>query len=53
MNFVLETLSSKNEVDDIIRSTEDVVLVLRFGREDDAECLRIDHIVVFIYDLHM
>ena len=46
MNFDLQSLNAKHEVDDIIRSTEDLVLVLRFGRENDGECLRIDHIVM-------
>ncbi|KAJ8302215.1 hypothetical protein KUTeg_021202 [Tegillarca granosa] len=45
MSFFLPKLESKREVDDVIRSTEDIVLVLRFGRENDSECLKLDDIL--------
>ncbi|CAL1544538.1 unnamed protein product [Lymnaea stagnalis] len=45
MSYMLSTLSSKKEVDKVIRETEDVVLVLRFGRETDTSCLQIDNIL--------
>ena len=45
MSFILPKLTTKKEIDDVIRTTEDLVLVLRFGRDDDTTCLRIDDIV--------
>ncbi|KAK6175949.1 hypothetical protein SNE40_014321 [Patella caerulea] len=42
---VLKTLRNKSEVDEVIRSTEDVVLVLRFGRENDTVCMLLDNIL--------
>ena len=45
MSYVLNKLVSKKEVDNAIRSTEDKVLVLRFGRESDQECMMLDDIL--------
>ncbi|BFZ10658.1 hypothetical protein BsWGS_13697 [Bradybaena similaris] len=45
MSYLLETLSSKQEVDKVIRETEDIVLVLRFGRDTDSSCLQLDDIL--------
>lgn len=45
MSYVLNKLSSKKEVDNAIRHTEDKVLVLRFGRESETECMKLDDIV--------
>ncbi|KAL8578587.1 Thioredoxin-like protein 4B [Nucella lapillus] len=45
MSFLLPNLTSKVEIDKAIRSTEDVVLVLRFGRESDTACLQLDDIL--------
>ena len=45
MSYVLPRLETKKEVDDAIKSTEDRVLVLRFGRETDGACLQLDAIV--------
>lgn len=45
MSYVLNKLSTKNEVDNAIRHTEDKLLVLRFGRESEAECMKLDDIV--------
>ena len=45
MSFLLQKLESKKDVDVAIRTTEDKVLVLRFGRETDAVCLQLDDVV--------
>ncbi|CAG5115906.1 unnamed protein product [Candidula unifasciata] len=45
MSYLLQTLSSKQEVDNVIRETEDIVLVLRFGRDTDSSCLQLDDIL--------
>ena len=45
MSYILSKLESKKDVDSAIRSTEDKVLVLRFGRESDVDCMRLDDIV--------
>ncbi|GFS13496.1 thioredoxin-like protein 4B [Elysia marginata] len=45
MSFLLPTLSTKKEVDDVIKKTEDLVLVLRFGRSTDSSCLQLDDIL--------
>ena len=45
MSYVLPKLVTKKEVDRAIKSTEDKVLVLRFGKETDGECMELDHIV--------
>ena len=42
---LLQQLHTKNEVDHAIKRTEDKVLVLRFGREDEAECMKLDDLV--------
>lgn len=43
--YLLPTLSSKREVDEVIKTTEDLVLVLRFGRENDSSCIQLDDVV--------
>jgi hypothetical protein len=45
MSYVLPRLSTKKDVDQAIKTCEDKVLVLRFGREKDAVCLQLDDIV--------
>jgi len=45
MSYLLNKLCSKQEVDDVIRLTEDLVLVLRFGRDSDLTCIQLDEIV--------
>ena len=45
MSFLLPHLGSKKDVDNAIKSSEDKVLVLRFGREPDGVCMELDHIV--------
>ena len=49
MSYVLNRLNSKKDIDNAIKSTEDKVLVLRFGRESDAVCMQLDHIVSWIF----
>ncbi len=44
-SVLLQHLHTKKEVDHAIKRTEDKVLVLRFGREDETECMKLDDIV--------
>ncbi|KAH9512830.1 Thioredoxin-like protein 4B [Bulinus truncatus] len=48
MSYLLTTLTTKKEVDRVIRETEDLVLVLRFGRDTDSSCLELDDIVLWL-----
>lgn len=45
MSYALNSLQSKRDVDRAVKETIDKVLVLRFGKEDSLECLRIDEIL--------
>lgn len=45
MSYVLNKLSTKKDVDNAIKTCEDKVLVLRFGRETDTVCQQLDDIV--------
>ena len=45
MSYLLPRLETKQEVDAAIRGTEDLVLVLRFGKETETACLQLDDIV--------
>ena len=45
MSYVLNKLSTKKDVDNAIKSCEDKVLVLRFGRDADTVCQQLDDIV--------
>ena len=47
MAYLLSKLQNKKDIDKVIKSTEDKVLVLRFGNEDDPICLQLDDIVSF------
>ena len=44
-SYLLNNLSTKQDIDNVIRHTEELVLVLRFGRDDDNVCLQLDHVV--------
>ncbi|KAJ4751533.1 Thioredoxin-like protein 4B [Rhynchospora pubera] len=44
-SVLLPTLTTKREIDAIIRDTLDKVVVLRFGRASDASCLQLDEIL--------
>lgn len=43
--YALPALRSKKEVDGAIKSTEDRVLVLRFGKESESVTMQLDDIV--------
>ncbi|XP_033095799.1 thioredoxin-like protein 4B [Anneissia japonica] len=45
MALLLKKLTTKAEIDQAIRTTEDIVLVMRFGRDDDSTCLQQDNIL--------
>ncbi|CAN8268584.1 unnamed protein product [Cochlearia groenlandica] len=45
MEYLVTTLTKKKEIDNIIRDTIDKVLVLRFGRFSDDDCLLLDDIL--------
>ncbi len=45
MSYVLPRLETKKDIDRAIKSSEDKVLVLRFGKETDAVCMQLDDIV--------
>ncbi|CAI9089990.1 OLC1v1024661C10 [Oldenlandia corymbosa var. corymbosa] len=45
MDFLITTLTKKQQVDSTIKDTIDKVLVLRFGRTSDPVCLQLDGIL--------
>jgi hypothetical protein len=45
MAYFMQTLTSKKDVDYVIKNTLDKVLVLRFGREEDPETMKLDDTV--------
>ncbi|RAL42234.1 unnamed protein product [Cuscuta campestris] len=45
MEYLLRTLTTKQQIDSIIRDTVDKVLVLRFGRSSDSVCLHLDDVL--------
>lgn len=45
MSLFLPKLDTKKEVDQAIKTVEDKVLVLRFGRDTDSVCMQLDEIV--------
>ena len=51
MSYVLNKLNTKKDVDNAIKSCEDKVLVLRFGRDADTVCQQLDDIVRKSYPL--
>ena len=44
-SHLLPHLDTKLDIDNVIRHTEELVLVLRFGRDEDPVCMQLDHIV--------
>lgn len=49
MSYLMQSLTKKEEVDELIRNTIDKVLVLRIGRASDPVCMQLDEIVREIY----
>jgi histone H3/H4 len=45
MSYLMQSLTKKEEVDELIRNTIDKVLVLRIGRASDPVCMQLDEIV--------
>ncbi|KAK1167990.1 thioredoxin-like protein 4B [Acipenser oxyrinchus oxyrinchus] len=45
MSLFLPKLSCKKEVDEVIKSVAEKVLVLRFGRDEDSVCMELDEIL--------
>jgi len=45
MSYLLSKLKTKEEIDEAIIGTEDLVLVLRFGKDSDSNCLHTDDIL--------
>ncbi|KAF7689675.1 thioredoxin-like protein 4B [Silurus meridionalis] len=45
MSLFLPKLSSKKEVDEVIKTVAEKVLVLRFGRDEDSVCMQLDEIL--------
>jgi len=43
-SLLFQTLRTKEEIDQVIIDTEDLVVVLRFGRETDSTCLELDEV---------
>ena len=51
MSYVLNHARSREEVDHAILSTRNKVLVLRFGRDDEPQCLLLDSIVCSVMSM--
>jgi len=45
MSYQLRKLTTKKQVDSAIRDTEDKVLLLRFGKDDDPVTMQLDNTV--------
>jgi len=45
MSYLMQSLTKKEEVDELIRNTIDKVLVLRIGRASDPVCMQLDEIL--------
>lgn len=45
MSLFLPKLSQKKDIDEVIKSVAEKVVVLRFGRDEDSVCLQLDEIV--------
>lgn len=49
MSLFLPKLSSKKDIDEVIKGVAEKVVVLRFGRDEDSVCLQLDEIVSTTY----
>lgn len=49
MSLFLPKLSSKKDIDEVIKGVAEKVVVLRFGRDEDSVCLQLDEIVSSTY----
>ena len=45
MEFLLQTLNTKSEVDRVIKTVEDKVIVLRFGKSQELNTMKCDEIL--------
>ncbi|TWW67915.1 Thioredoxin-like protein 4B [Takifugu flavidus] len=45
MSLFLPKLSSKKDIDEVIKGVAEKVVVLRFGRDEDSVCLQLDEIL--------
>lgn len=45
MSLFLPKLSCKKDIDTVIKTVAEKVLVLRFGRDEDAVCMQLDEVV--------
>lgn len=45
MSLFLNKLACKRDIDEVIKSVAEKVVVLRFGRDEDSVCLHLDEIV--------
>lgn len=52
MSLFLPKLTSKKDIDEVIKGVAEKVVVLRFGRDEDSVCLQLDEIVSGIYSTH-
>lgn len=50
MSLFLPKLSSKKDIDSVIKTVAEKVLVLRFGRDEDVVCMQLDEIVSISMD---
>lgn len=53
MSLVLPHLQTKEEVDYVLRNVQDMLVVLRFGRDDDIGCIQLDDIVGIFFISHL
>ncbi|XP_037553041.1 thioredoxin-like protein 4B isoform X2 [Nematolebias whitei] len=45
MSLFLPKLTSKKDIDEVIKGVAEKVVVLRFGRDEDSVCLQLDEIL--------
>lgn len=51
MSLFLSKLTSKKDIDEVIKGVAEKVVVLRFGRDEDSVCLQLDEIVITTCDV--